>query len=158
MNQDPEKDSKPALSHDSPADRALGMNQEITRRDFLNATLVGSGSLLLHPLSPAQLLAKAHGADASEEDDWTGYGGVGDYSKSNGNTMAVMEAGHQIRDGAFETLPPTLIETKEIYDLVGVGGGISGLARSDLSPAGGNEQSLSRTRQSSHLRRRGQAQ
>jgi len=104
------------------------MSQGITRRDFLNASLIGSGGLLLNEFSPAQLLAKRAAQADGSADDWTGYGGVGDYAKSNGNTMAVLDAGHQIRDRAFEELPATVIDTGEIYDCVVVGGGISGLA------------------------------
>jgi spermidine dehydrogenase len=103
-----------------------GMNRDMTRRDFLNGTLLGSGALLLRSASPAQLLASA--AQTPAQDDWTGYGGVGDYANSNGNTTAVFEAGHQIRDGLFESLPATAIDTGETYDCVVVGGGISGLA------------------------------
>jgi len=109
------------------ADKALGMEQGITRRDFLNASLLASGSLLLNPVSPADLMA-AHAAARPNEDDWTGYGGVGDYANSNGNTTGVMEAGHQIRDGRFESLPASVIDTGETYDCVVGGGGISGLA------------------------------
>ena len=54
------------------ADKALGMDQSISRRDFLNSTLLASGGLLMTSVSPMQLLG--------EDDDWTGYGGVGDYS------------------------------------------------------------------------------
>jgi spermidine dehydrogenase len=111
------------LGGNDSGDKALGMDQAVTRRDFLNATLLGAGSLLLNPVSPAQLLAES-AADSS----WTGYGGVGDYANSNGNTRAVLEAGHQIRDGLFEDTPANSIETGEIYDCVIVGGGISGLA------------------------------
>jgi spermidine dehydrogenase len=103
------------------------MEQSITRRDFLNASLLASGGLLLSPLSPADLLAAQADAGA-RVDDFTGYGGIGDYAKSNGNTRAVMEAGHQIRDGVFESLPASVIDTGETYDCVIVGGGISGLA------------------------------
>jgi spermidine dehydrogenase len=99
--------------------KSLGMDQSISRRDFLNSTLIGSGALLLSSVSPLELMG---------EEDWTGYGGIGDYSNSNGNTRAVLEAGHRIRDGAFETLPVDIVETGEIYDCVIVGGGISGLA------------------------------
>ena len=103
--------------------RQLGMERDITRRDFLNATLLASGGLLLTPASPLELLQ----ARASKiDDDWTGYGGIGDYANSNGNTTAVLEAGHQIRDGGFESLPASLIETGETYDCAIVGGGISG--------------------------------
>lgn len=104
-----------------------GMTADITRRDFLNAALLTSGAALTTGLSPAQLLAQ--GAEKKQaDDDWNGYGGVGDYAKSNGNTAAVLEAGHAIRDGAFESLPASVIDTGETYDCVVVGGGISGLA------------------------------
>jgi spermidine dehydrogenase len=111
----------------SRAEQALGMQQRVTRRDFLNATLLASGSILLNPLSPADLLA-TRAAERPNEDDLTGYGGIGDYANSNGNTLAVLSAGHEIRDGRFENLPAGVIDTGETYDCVVVGGGISGLA------------------------------
>src|SRR5580658_10883751 len=112
-----------------PGDRAIGMDGSITRRDFLGATLLASGASLLSGLNPAELLAMRSGpADADEKDAWTGYGGGGEYRRSNGNTYAVMETGHKMRDGAYEPLPPDTIETGETYDCVVVGGGISGLA------------------------------
>ena len=111
------------------AEKSLGLNQDITRRDFLNSTLLASGVALLSHASPAEILAQqASQASAPGGDDWTGYGGVGDYSNSNGNTMAVFEAGHRIRDGEFESAPTNFIETGETYDCVVIGGGISGLA------------------------------
>ncbi len=84
-------------------DKSLGMDQPISRRDFLNSTLLASGSLLLTSVTPRQLLG--------EDDDWRGYGGVGDYSKSNGNTLEVLAAGHRIRDGEFDRLPENVIDT-----------------------------------------------
>ena len=102
------------------------MDREITRRDFLNGALAGSGAVLLTATPPLQLLARA--AATSPADDWTGPAGVGDYANSNGNTLGVLEAGHQIRDGQFESLPASVIDTGETYDCVVVGGGISGLA------------------------------
>jgi spermidine dehydrogenase len=131
---------KPSLKSgaESHGDKTLGMQSNITRRDFLNASLLASGGVLLNPISPAELLrdkvakkkndGSSSGSDAPIEDDWTGYGGVGDYANSNGNTTAVFEAGHQIRDGLFESLPADTIDTGESYDCVIVGGGISGLA------------------------------
>ncbi len=94
------------------------MDAPITRRDFLGSTLLASGGFLLEGLTPAQLLA-AH-------DEWTGYGGVGDYAASNGNTLEVLTAGHKMRDGAFKSAEA--VDTGEIYDCVIVGGGISGIA------------------------------
>jgi spermidine dehydrogenase len=108
-----------------------GMDRDITRRDFLNGALAGSGTVLLTSALPQQLLAHAAATPADpilEGNAWTGYGGVGDYANSNGNTAAVFEAGHQIRDGVFENLPASAIDTGESYDCVVVGGGISGLA------------------------------
>ena len=71
------------------------MADGITRRDFLGSTLLGSGAMLLSGLTPAQLLAAA--------DEFSGYGGVGDYAKSNGNTFEVLTAGHRMRDGGYGT-------------------------------------------------------
>src|SRR6478735_5871108 len=116
VNQDNEQSSR---LENTRSERALGLDQNITRRDFLNSTLLASGGMLLSPLSPAQLLAqKGKQPPDSVSDDWTGYGGVGDYADSNGNTTAVFEAGHRIRDGEFEGLPQNLLETGEVYDCV----------------------------------------
>src|SRR2546427_8228113 len=73
-------------------DDRLGLNDPISRRDFLNGALLASAGLLLHgnapPISPA--------------DAFDGYGGIGDYRHSNGNIWDVLRAGHAMRDGAFE--------------------------------------------------------
>ena len=111
-------------SDNQPGDKTLGMDARISRRDFLNATLLASGAALLNPLAPSDLLAQRDGT----WDEWTGYGGIGDYSNSNGNTREVIGAAHRIRDGEFESLPVDVVDTKEVYDCVVVGGGISGLA------------------------------
>lgn len=111
-----------SLKEDSDRyDEALGLDQPICRRDFLNSTLLAAGSVLLGPLTPHQLLA-------TKDDEWTGYGGVGDYANSNGNTLEVMSAGHQIRNGTFHALPAETIDTGEVFDCVIVGGGVSGLS------------------------------
>jgi spermidine dehydrogenase len=89
------------------------------RRDFLNSTLLASGSVLLGGVTPLSLLA---------EPDWTGFGGLGDYAGSNGNTYQVMTAGHAIRDRVFEGKRLEIADTGEIFDCVVVGGGISGLS------------------------------
>jgi len=82
--------------------------------------LVASGGVLLERMSPLELMA--------EKDEFTGYGGVGEYARSNGNTWPVLLAGHRIRDGVYDPLPKNVIETGEMYDCVIVGGGISGIA------------------------------
>jgi spermidine dehydrogenase len=96
------------------------MKSEITRRDFLGSMLLASGALLLEGVAPSELLAGA--------DEFSGYGGVGEYSRSNGNTLEVLLAGHKMRDRVYDPLPANTVDTGEIYDCVIVGGGISGLA------------------------------
>jgi spermidine dehydrogenase len=103
-----------------PGDATLGMGECITRRDFLGSMLLASGAVLLESVTPAKLLA--------EKDEFTGYGGVGEYSASNGNTLEVLESGHTIRYGIYDRLPKDITDTGETYDCVIVGGGISGLA------------------------------
>src|SRR5580700_10448092 len=91
----------------SSGDRAIGMDASITRRDFLGSALLASGATALNGLNPAQILSTAGALSAAEaQDDWTGYGGVGEYSRSNGDAFSVMEVGHKMRDGAYEPLPP----------------------------------------------------
>jgi spermidine dehydrogenase len=97
----------------------LGMDSQITRRDFLNTTLIGAGSMLINLPAPSELLAA--------NTDWNGYGGVGDYAHSNGNTWEVLSVGHEVRDGRYDHLSPAPRDTGEAYDVVIVGGGISGL-------------------------------
>jgi spermidine dehydrogenase len=91
----------------------------MTRRDFLNGTLLASGAALVSAASPFQLMAA---------EDWNGTPGIGDYAGANGNTHQVMADGHVIRDHAFDRSPMTIEETGESFDCVVVGGGISGLA------------------------------
>jgi len=110
-------------------DKVLGMDLSITRRDFLGATLLASGAQLLNPFSPAQLLAQQpHAALPGSTDDWNGYGGIGDYANSNGDTWEVLSAGHRLRDSNTSAFLKDAADTGEFYDCVVVGGGISGLA------------------------------
>jgi hypothetical protein len=102
------------------ADRALGLQASITRRDFLGSTLLASGGALLGGLSPAQLLEGS--------DDWAGYGAVGEYRHSSDNPREVMLAGHKMRDKAYPNPELDALDTGELYDCVIIGAGISGLA------------------------------
>src|SRR3954447_3038608 len=102
-----------------PGDASLGMDASITRRDFLGSTLLASGAALLSQQVPAK---------GAATDEFTGYGGLGDYATSNGNTLEVVSAGHGMRDGLFDRPDADVADTGEIYDCVVVGGGISGLA------------------------------
>src|SRR5436853_1452182 len=96
----------------------LGMSEPVRRRDVLTAALLVGAGLLLPGKAPA----------ISPADAFNGYGGVGDYRHSNGNTWEVLSAGHALRDGAFEQRIADARDSGEMYDRVAVGGGISGLA------------------------------
>ncbi len=126
-------DSDISPSADESGDAPLGMDSSITRRDFLGATLLASGLRLLHPFSPAQLLAQQPNASLpGATEDWNGYGGVGEYANSNGNTWEVLSAGHKLRDSNQAASLKNATDTSEFYDCVVVGGGISGLAAAAL--------------------------
>ncbi len=140
----------PADKDKSPLDRVLGMDRNITRQDFLNCSLLASGALLAGK-SPLDLIS---------EDDWTGHGGVGEYSNSNGNTYQVMSDGHTIRDHKFGASPKNIRDTHEEFDCAIVGGGISGMAAALFFQREGRatETYLPGAGQSSDFRRRSEAQ
>jgi len=115
----------------------LGLDQEITRRDFVKGTLVGSGAMLLKMPAPAFAQAMAPAAASAESAAWDGYAGVGDYALSNGNTYSVRESAHLIRDNRVDALLASAIDSGESFDVVIAGGGFSGLSagRAFLSDA-----------------------
>jgi spermidine dehydrogenase len=104
-------------------DRDLGLDARITRKDFLNATLLGAGGMLIAGAAPAWARSLAQ----DQTDPWTGFGGAGDYARSNGNTKPVLDAAHRVRDGVYVKLPSNTTDTGEMYDVIVVGGGIAGL-------------------------------
>lgn len=105
-------------------DRQLGMDRDITRRDFLNGTSIAVGGLLLAaPLS--QALA-AMGAPRSAQMMPGYYPPTRDGLR--GSHPGSFEVAHRLRDGARFDGPSDSTDTGEEYDLVVVGGGISGLA------------------------------
>ncbi|TAN39460.1 MAG: NAD(P)/FAD-dependent oxidoreductase [Nitrospirae bacterium] len=95
------------------------MTIHMTRRDFLNGMLLGAGALLLELPAPRSLFAQSH--------PLPGFGGTGDYASSNGNTAAVINAFKKIESGDYASLIGDAVDTGETYDLVIVGGGLSGL-------------------------------
>ena len=110
----------------SSLDRRLGVGNPMTRRDFVGSTLVGAGASLLSgcaPLATAPQSIQTRGLHP-----WDGYGGVGDYATSNGNTQAVMDAAHVLRDGTQARALASASATGETFDLAVVGGGFAGLA------------------------------
>ena len=113
-------------------DRELGMGRNITRRDFLNGVSVGVGGALL--ASHAGLLAALEGSALDAEAGAAKASGAAasDYPPAltglRGSYDATYQYAHALRDDAFWDAAPKPSETSESYDLVVVGGGISGLA------------------------------
>ena len=111
----------PTRKPPSSRDRMLGMGRPITRRDFLNgiasgATAAAAGPLFAAGLPQTQLPAAAQVAAGYYPPLLTGL---------RGSHAGSFEAAHALRDG--EHFPPA-VPTGEGYDLIVVGGGISGLA------------------------------
>src|ERR1700722_15599198 len=79
-----EADSAAVEDHRMADKEDTGTTGRLTRRDFIGATLIGAGAALLDAPCPAAV----HRIGA----DWTGYGGVGDYSNANGNTADVVRS------------------------------------------------------------------
>ncbi len=109
------------------SDRDLGMDRPITRRDFLNGVAIGVGAALgadlarLGPGAEAMLLAAGFAQDQPGYDPARLTGMRGSHDGS-------YDASHALRDGRFWQTAGQPIDTREAYDLVVVGGGISGLA------------------------------
>ncbi len=99
-------------------DRSLGIDASITRRDFIGATLIGSGAVLMGAAAPA--------AAQNLTSQWNGYSGIGDYARSNGNIASVVNAAHGVRDGIYEAKIASAPVVDEPYDLIIVGGGFAG--------------------------------
>jgi spermidine dehydrogenase len=96
----------------------------ITRRDFLNGVTIGIGSGMAGASLPEFVAATFAGAPAPQ--DAAGY-----YPPTltgmRGNHPGSFEGAHRLRDGDFWSQTGKIIDTDESYDLVVVGGGISGL-------------------------------
>jgi spermidine dehydrogenase len=97
------------------------MGANITRRDFLNGIAVTAGSALIPPEMWAAAAADLEPQNAS---------GYYPPAKTGlrGSHAGSFETMHRVRDGGFWDEAPKPVDTGESYDLVVVGGGISGLA------------------------------
>ena len=119
---------------DRSRDRLLGMDQPITRRDFLNGIAVGAAAAASGPLlgavpSAAELPPAAQDAFGYYPPLLTGL---------RGNHPGSFEDAHALRDGKPT---PAAADTGEEYDLIVVGAGLSGLAAAHFYRAQTNAQS-----------------
>jgi spermidine dehydrogenase len=102
-------------------DRELGMDRAIPRRDFLNGAAMTIGAAMV----PAALQTVDSKAD--EAQNHSGYNPPVT-TGLRGSHPGSFEIAHSLRDGKFWKAAATSIAVPEKYDLVIVGGGISGLA------------------------------
>jgi spermidine dehydrogenase len=115
-------------------DRALGMHRNITRRDFLNGMAVGVGGVLANPwlTSPWFANPRIGGTLSAQTVTASAQDRLGYYPPTlngmRGSHPGAFEVAHALRDGTFWEKAGKPIQTGEEYDLVVVGGGISGLA------------------------------
>ena len=102
---------------DKSRDRELGMDRPITRRDFLNGVALGV----------VGATGFAGGFDHRAFAAMTGPNPPA-LAGLRGHSEAAMNVMHAVRDGTFWETAPAPETTGESFDLVVVGGGISGLA------------------------------
>jgi spermidine dehydrogenase len=112
---------------DRKTDQELGMNRGITRRDFLNGVAVGAGTTLLGGTIGTDSLIAAAALDEFAPEKAADY-----YPPARmgmrGNHDGTFTFAHRLRDGEGADSFGDAADTGESYDLVVVGGGISGLA------------------------------
>jgi len=97
------------------------MGARITRRDFLNGVAITAGAAMIPPEMWAAAAADLQAQDAP---------GYYPPAKTGlrGSHPGSFETMHKLRDGSFWEDAPKPVDTGEAYDLVIVGGGVSGLA------------------------------
>jgi len=99
----------------------LGMGRAITRRDFINGAAVMVGGTLL---GGATLSGSSGETEPHSQADYNPPKLIG----LRGSHAGSFETAHSLRDGTFWNTAAPPIDTKEVYDLVVVGAGISGLS------------------------------
>lgn len=102
-------------------DLELGMDRPISRRDFLNGVALGVGGIAAAQLG---LGGAARAAETAAYPPALG--------QLRGHSETAMTVAHALRDGTFWSSAGAPEASGEHYDLVVVGGGISGLAAAHL--------------------------
>jgi spermidine dehydrogenase len=109
---------------DKSRDRELGMGGKITRRDFLNGVSIAVGGSILASSAGSIFGLDESGYQPEKEPTYYPPALMG----MRGNHEGTYTYAHKLRDGDFWDEAIKLDRTGENYDLIVVGGGISGLA------------------------------
>ncbi len=112
--------------NDGWRDRELGMDCRITRRDFLNGVGVAAGGSVLAASSSWLCGEEKPRPELASKKDPSYY--PPSLTGMRGNHDGTYTFAHSLRDGDFWETAGKPEDTGESYDLVVVGGGISGLA------------------------------
>jgi spermidine dehydrogenase len=112
--------------NDDSNDKKLGMDRPITRRDFLNGVSIAVGGSVLASNAPWVNAVETSTVDFAPEKGSNYYPPA--LTGMRGNHEGSYTYAHQLRDGEFWKSTGKAEDTGENYDLVIVGGGISGLA------------------------------
>jgi spermidine dehydrogenase len=104
-------------------DKELGMDRRISRRDFMQGAAMAIGAAAL----PHGSMLAQSSAMAAEPQNRAGYDPPATHGM-RGSHKGSFEVAHSLRDGTFWHSAGAPMETGESYDLVVVGGGISGLS------------------------------
>jgi len=105
-------------------DRELGMDRKITRRDFLDGAALAVGGAMISSAVPC--VFGLAGLDSASEKNPAYYPPA--LTGLRGNHEGSYPVAHSLRDHAFWDSATKPENTGETYDLIVVGGGISGLA------------------------------
>src|SRR5215831_18049130 len=105
--------------------KQLGMDRSIRRRDFLNGMAIAAGTMMSRKLLPGfEWMADESGLFPQDKPGYYPPALTG----MRGSHDGAFEAAHAARGGKATAFPPSALETGEAFDLIVVGGGISGLA------------------------------
>ena len=107
----------------SKKSRRLGVGRVVTRRDFIDGIAVTAAMAA----APRVVTASELERTVTAPQDRTNYNPPA-LTGIRGSHSGSFEAAHALRDGTFPKTVAGPIDTGENYDLVVVGGGISGLA------------------------------
>ncbi|MFF2845998.1 NAD(P)-binding protein [Streptomyces sp. NPDC058001] len=111
------------------------MKRRITRRDFLDGVAVTAAGAAVAAAAPGVAAASGGGNHGGSHGGSHGGHHGGHHPKApypptqnglRGQQAGSYDVAHSVRDGAFD--PGRITDTRESYDLVVVGGGLSGLA------------------------------
>lgn len=107
------------------SDKELGMDRNISRRDFMNGAAMAIGGGVVS--RQAKLFGQITAAPGEEAQNRAGYDPPALHGM-RGSHEGSYQVAHSLRDGSFWRNAGKPVDTGETYDLVVVGGGISGLS------------------------------